>query len=307
MNSEKAVPRRAFIIGGSASLLSVATAAGLRGESSAASVAQSLAGGGRSVTLTAATDPSFGASLDSLFPGLRVDPNFEIIEPLTVLVTNQSSVGIRAFTVTWTLSTASDKVQRSEFYYYASGMKRIISAQAEYLQGGQTRLVSPFFSLRPQDFKATPKISWGSVLSRGEFQKFVESILPDLVTVDICLDAAVFQDWQLVGPDTANLAKNLRVRRNGEHDEAVSLHKFLKTNPDVTAVESKLMVDQTVDGAAGHTVLNMNIFSQLYWQARTRMAAVLLKRMSGNITAQFLSDLAKLRNCRRTIIQKMAS
>lgn len=118
------------------------------------------------------------------------------------------------------------------------------------------------------------------------------------------LDAAVYSDWTVIGADTFDLASHLTTRRNAEHDEAVSLLRFIHSGATHAAVRGRLNTHRTVEGVAGMTVPQSDQLKYWYYKARALQARVLLKRFKGTTPAGFLAQLTSLRGQPRTFVQR---
>jgi hypothetical protein len=309
------VSRRDLIVAGGATLIAGATATAIPiGPSSGTISGDGLNVAGRVVTVTSSSDPAyFGAQLDALFPGLRQDSRFQPFAPLAFLITNSSTLNIHALSLSWAISTPSGVYQtlvpiyRNPNFVTLKGKKSFMTARFYLLQAGKSLLVTPFFSLSPEGFQAQPLSVWNKVRDSVGLNQFMSQEIQTATSVNMQVDAAIYEDWAFTGPDTANLAKQLRVRRNAEHDEALSALKLIRAGVAMDDVRASLAQDLTSEGAAGKALSTSNVYEQMYWQMRSHQAMVLLNDLGHNDADAFIEELTTLRNQPKTIIRRLAA
>ncbi len=301
MKQEKLLSRRKMLFGGAAILAAPTLLLKAATPKSAANAFQQA---DRKLSLTSGADPGFSAELDSLFPGLSADPVFQKIKPLAILVTHHAGPSVRALTALWTITLPAGTYQTSLFCYSHAGMrsqkrpaKTLASGQREVLKANQSRLVTPFFTWSPRQYAKNPSPDWNSLLDQSDVGPFLASQLDTATEVTAELDGVVFSDRKLLGPDTQNLTKRLTVRRNAEHDEALSILKKVKAGASAQDIENVLIAHATAMRAS--TVADIK---GVYLQARRHHAQILLKIFENKTLAGFTKVLHKMTKLHKTNI-----
>lgn len=262
----------------------------------------------RAVVAISASDNGFQAAIAASYPGLQLDPTFQQIAPLALLVTHQKGPAIRAHSVAWNITTPTGQYTGAQFYYIHPGspakggsLNTLRSAPRAILRAGQSRLVTPFFSWTPAYYQRNPKPDWGAILNSGT-GGFLASQLPAATQLNVSLDGVVFSDWKIAGPDQHNLNKRLRSRRNAEHDEALVAYRLLKADaPDS-------MVAETLE-AHGSAARSSQQKHPAYWyqQARRYQAQILLQSFQNTDRTQFRKAIHRLVTQKKTVITSMGA
>jgi hypothetical protein len=306
------ISRRDVIWGG----MGAAAAAAMPKSISAAQasgLAEGLSVGGRVISVKSSSDSTFGADMDALFPGMRQDPRFHALASSFFLITNAKGPNVKALSLSWSFATSTGGYQRTVPIYHGklfknfSGAQSLMTARFDLVLKGGTLLVCPLFSLSPAGFEARPHSVWDSLRDSSELSPFLTQETKAASSITMQLDAVIYRDWGVAGPDAFNLAKYLRVRRNGEHDEAVKTLKLIRANPGKDEVTGTLAQRQTIQGAAGKDIPRTNTFLFSYWQARSLQARALLDRFQSADSDTFVRELTTIRNQPKTIPYRLAA
>lgn len=197
--------------------------------------------------------------------------------------------------------------QVNQFFYLRSSPKTLMTGSRSLVKAGQTQLVTPFSSWSQRKLRKQRTPNWYKIINRGQMRKFVADQLKNVTSATVQLDAIVYADWVVVGPDSFNLATHLTTRRNAEHDEAVSILKLTQSGATHAAIRGKLNRHLTVDGVAGAAVLRSDATKYWYFKSRSLQAKMLLKRFKQSNRAGFIEQLSALRNQPKTGIKQAIS
>ena len=304
MNS-KLSRRSIFIPAGTAPKAQGATATA----SLPATDANGLSASDRAIFAISSSDSRFQSAVGGLFPGLQNDPVFQKIAPLAILITLQNGPAIRAHSVAWQITTPTGSFDTALFSYVSPGsatkgysVSTLGSARHLTLQPGQSRLVTPFFDWSSSSFQSNPRPNWSTALKLAEPGGFLISELPTATAVRVSLDAAVFSDWKLMGPDRYNLARRLRSRRNAEHDEGLVVYRLLKAGAPNHLIVQTL---RSHASAARSSTQNLPLF--WYEQARRYQAQVLLRAFGDADRHSFMRAVHRLVTQKNTVITRVSA
>ena len=308
MSTKGDLSRREVLAAGGAFLASAAVGATPLRKVFATRKSQVLASGGRMVLLTRSSDPNFATQLDSLFPGLAQDSIFQTISPVAVLVTNSSGIAIKAISLEWSITSASTVSRQSYFFYLRPGTKALLSGQRAIIENGKTRLISPFFSWNPKRFRSGGSPRWGKILNGSKARKSLVQQLQGAPVIDVKVSAAVYGDHVVIGPERANLAKHFRIRRNAEHDEALSLLKTV--NPSSVSrpeMASALRHHKHIRAIAGSKVPKADVKRHLYYHSRKIQAKRLHNLFRKTGKRKFVARLIVVKHKKRTKLKLATS
>lgn len=279
------------------------------GQSTPVAISQGkgLAAAGRLLSVASVLDPEFGAHADSLFPGLRQNLNFQLIAPSSIIATNTSGPAIKAVSVRWAIVNRAAGYNTSSFHYVQSGAGTLVSGNKSILSPGETRLITPFFTLSTQEGVSGFEFKWNRLDAKEcEYFKFIVRETQGSTRVNSEIDAVVYGDWTLAGPDSSSLGDHLRIRRNAEHDEAVSILKAIAKDPTDQAIADTLNQHTSVEGIAGASVPRSKPWRFWYFKARTLQAKAIMARFAANPLG-IKQDLLRVRNIPKTRLVALAS
>ena len=299
------ISRRRMIAAGGATLVAPAIMSTAR---RAEAQGSQLTVSGRSLNSISASDDGFYSAVETLYPGLLVDPGFQKIARLALLITHRQGQAVRAFSVSWRVTLSGGTTEIGMYYYSSLGSPAtghistaLGSARRNMIYPGQSRLAAPFFSWTPDDYQRNPKPDWQN-LPYTEPASFLVSSLSSASEIKVSLDAVGFSDWKMIGPDRHNLGGKLRARRNAEHDEALVVYRLLKRGASDSAIVEKLKSDGSVPRSSK---TDENV--RWYENARRFHAQFLLNAFLSSDRATFVDALTRLKLRRRTTITRLAS
>lgn len=282
--------RRRFLVGAIAGAVSLPVIA----ENTTQAIKRATNGGlwgnaDRGVRVITPSDQDFNVVLTAHFPELTNDNTFGHIAPLSLIVGHHHGPTVRALSCVWSLQTASGSLDIPLFYYTKPGAKRSrveSSGSISYLKSGDAVLLTPFGSWRKGYFKTHQLPDWIRLSQRHAEKRFLTKAVGDGANATARLDCIVFSDNYFIGPDIYRLALRLQVRRNAQHDEALSIARKageLSSDKDL----AKYLYDHATSPrpvAKG--------CERLYWESRKQYSLYLLKRFSNLDREKFLHILS---------------
>ncbi|MBB5061064.1 hypothetical protein HDF16_005800 [Granulicella aggregans] len=291
--------RRKLLVGGTAALAlpSVAVEAATQKPSHSLSLAD------RALTVLTSSDAGFSDKIESLYPGLTRDSRFQTLAPLVLLISHDHGPALRALSMSWTTNTPTGTYETAMFRFAAPGSKRraragrtIASAQTDILRKGETRIVTPFFSLSPKAYRKL-KDNWFNEVKHKEPSDFLFTQLQTATAVTAKVEAAVFGDRKFIGEDKHHLVSRLRARRNGEHDEALAVKRLLKAGASDTEISTMLKAHGSAQrppnrGAKGW-----------YLMSRKQQAQILHDKFTAMTRPSFAKLVHRLSKVRKTRIR----
>ncbi|HUK18063.1 MAG TPA: hypothetical protein VLW65_16675 [Bryobacteraceae bacterium] len=190
------------------------------------------------VALIQPGDAQFRALLDANFPGFADSPSFAQMQPLLALLVNSDSLSKTAYSVRWSIGHSDGWVDHMD----KLSLPRPFAAHAPTIRPGQVRLLSPFFSLSPADYRRM-----GNVESLFPASIFAQS--GAVSKVSAALDGVVSEDGTFFGQDDTSLRTRYACFARAEHDEGVLLANSLQTSPSAGEILAALD-RQIADGLA---------------------------------------------------------
>lgn len=153
------------------------------------------------VTLTPATAPDFDSRAQAILSG-NASPVLEL-KPYLVIVSNRNPRTVVAYTVSWTatLRNESSEVIHTQFKFpdaVAGTSNGLALLQNREIRTGDERLVGMGFEAWPHEY----------VDSFRDFGRKTAERLGDVRQLSIALDAAIFEDGLMLGPDESRLAEH---------------------------------------------------------------------------------------------------
>jgi hypothetical protein len=153
------------------------------------------------VTLTSAADPDFDARAQAILAG-HAAPALDL-KPYLAIVTNRNPRTVVAYSVSWTASLRNESSEISytqcQFPDAVAGTSNGLSVlQGREIQTGEERLVGMGFEVWPAEY----------VDSYRDFGRQAAEHLGEVKNLRIALDAVIFDDGMLLGPDESHLAEH---------------------------------------------------------------------------------------------------
>jgi hypothetical protein len=274
------------------------------------------------ISMTAPSDPDFSALLDTHFPGLAQDTNFQKIRPYAVLIKNVSGKDINAFSTYWSVESPTGGYELTLRHFFHPSQKRLrtihfgtqgnqtrFTGQIPAIKAGATRLLTPYFNWSTNYYRRNPKLDWAKVLASGAHASFTLDELSTATAVHVSPDAVIFDQSQVAGPDRASLAKTYTVMRNAEHDTAAAVANLIPCEADPAShVVGNLDQIRSYLATAGqkYPTSKQDAFKdRLYRKVRQRQATILARRLKHATPDQFVRTVQYLASQPKTTIQQV--
>jgi hypothetical protein len=153
------------------------------------------------VALTGPTDPDFDARAQAILSGYAA-PVLEL-KPYLAIVSNYDPRTVVAYTVSWTVTRRNDssEVIHTQFKFpdaVAGTGNGLAVLQAREIKCGQKRLVGMGFEVWPVEY----------VDSYRGFGQQANQRLGEVKKLCIALDAVIFDDGTMLGPDDSQLGEH---------------------------------------------------------------------------------------------------
>jgi hypothetical protein len=152
----------------------------------------------RNVVLISPQDPTFDAIARRLLGAAASGPALDL-KPFLVIVSNRSTDTVVAYQVAWKITHTNQKGENhyTNFTYPDGAMPTILTlGDQQPLARGDERLVGREFQLDPSWTAANVQdVLLGTI--QGQ-----QAEMPRIERLDISLNAVIFADGLLVGPDT---------------------------------------------------------------------------------------------------------
>ena len=260
----------------------------------------------------------FSRQVQLHYPGLLDSPQFKQIQSLAVLLSHDGGPEVHAYSLVYKLTTSSGDFETPLFSYAHAGSRMqhakpvnaagkklrtrtVFSAQAPVLKEGSLVLATPFVTMSPVQYKQL-RDSWFLRIKTSQPGVFLLADLPQASSVKVSLDAVVFRNRTVKGPDTYQLRRRLAIRRNAEHDVALKHRKMLKSGVDVATVQDSIQSEAT----SLHTAPSGSA-QDFYLQARKRHAQFLLSLQNAVPQARFDKALRRMTRLHKTKLKAVAS
>lgn len=302
MNTNKHISRRHLFTGGAAA---AAVSLPLVRALSQTAPSASLSSSSHRVSVSTPSTSGFKAKVEELYPGLTTDTRFSQLFPLAALVQVEQGPAVRALTLVWSI-TNSDGGYSAPVYFSAppgtscgpGKSNTVVTAQVDIIPAGGSVLFTPYFSWTPALYATIAK-DWPSTIRSKAPADFLAMQVVNATSVKVALDAAIFADRTVLGPDSNDLLDRIRVRRNAEHDETRVLAKLMKAGTSVELVVAHLTKAATTarpDGSGS---------KRWYRLARRQQAQRLLRKQSSLRPETFDKHIQRITAMKKTIFTRL--
>ncbi len=228
MRRHSCLPRNMFSLLLCMSSLSYAAGPGMPAQS------QTSSNGSRPFRLVLSSDADFDQLLRQHFAGILGSDMYSLIRATTVLVSNETNVPVRAFTVSWTLDNPDGS--RESLYttvFPDSKHSHLLPGVDPALGAARYGLISPFAHVE-EDGREVPEVSslqryldsYADIGSSSS-QRSILSKLAAAKQITVELDGAVFSNGTFIGRDTFGLWQKFTCEHNGAIQEAISLGRVI--------------------------------------------------------------------------------
>jgi len=182
------------------------------------------------VRLVASGDSEFEASISTGYSKISDMQFFNRFKPLTAILRHEGALTVKAYCVHWLVKEESGGTRNIHAHYI---LKHSMPKPAvRSLEPGAARLVSPFFNVSLSEYAADP-VRVASLVPR-EFPFFDREVMAT------SLDAVIYSDGSLVGPDLFRLGDRYVASRNAEQDAAISVKRQMRVDGSVAGIERML-------------------------------------------------------------------
>lgn len=266
---------------------------------------------GPQLAVRSAADPSVAAVLDEYYPGFRQSQCFQQIGSSCYLVGNVSGKSIRAFSTNWTVTKDGNTQTKVVLHYFRprghrkprmhfgrTGNKTRFTAKIPILKAGAIKLVSPYFAFTPTFYWKYGTAHWERLLNsptHSNFPMAPAALATGSGSTSMTIDAVLTHNFYVVGPNKADLGKIVRVTRNAEHDEALSILAMITAGAPADAIRTVLQKH------AFGMEFDIKPKNDLYFRVRQRQAKVLLRRLKHARPEQFAKTILYLAKQPKTV------
>lgn len=187
-------------------------------------------------------DPAYAAAMKASFPAVHADPLFAQLSPLSCLVVNGHSKSIRAIAARWTVQTAKGThneviFHHSPAWFPAKGKPGSPTSHGvgrrSLVKKGQTVLLTPHMTLTSAAYNRGHRPDLPALTTRSLQRRFHATLAThtNLSQVQVEVKGIYYSDGSVSGSYGGRVHRHMRVLQNAEHDQAVSLLRFVKTYP----------------------------------------------------------------------------
>ena len=255
------------------------------------------------IVWTPAGDPEFEGSVEQILPGLTQAPMFAATKSSLAIVQNGDvNRGLKAISIYWPQVPVIPQKSLAVLVSPGPlpwGRAALMTAQFNVMGPQSIGLLSPI-GLIP--LRSSPTSILATVGEIGERLGWASSLINTKIgnASPPMIDAAVFDDWTLVGPDSFGIKDILETARNGQHDEGVFVSRLLAKKAGNVSVISGLTQHLTLPSraTASHRAF-------LYWTARQSEAQRMLALANVTGAASIATRAQELSAWRRTVISAL--
>jgi TAT (twin-arginine translocation) pathway signal sequence len=279
------------------------------------------------ISIRTSADPEFSPLLDTHFPGLADDVNFQKIRSHAVIITNVSGEDINAFSTFWKVDSATGGYEVALRHLFHPSEKRLrtvhfgtrgnqtrFTGQIPAIKAGATRLLTPYFNWSSSYYQKNPHLNWmARIEATGAHGLFTVHELSMATAVHVSVDAVIVKHNQVIGPDRARLAKTYMVMRNAEHDTAIGVLRAINvSSSDKSAVgkieSSRDQIQGYLEGSGlKYPTMQSDAFKdRLYRKVRQRQATILARRLRHATPEQFFRTVQYLASQPKTTVKRVS-
>lgn len=211
-----------------------------------AAQSQSSSTGRHRFRLVLSSDAEFDQIMERHFSGILGSEMYNRIRSTTVIVSNETGVSLKAFTVSWTLDNPDGS--RESLYttvFPDSKHSHLLPGVDPALGTGRFGLISPFAHAEEDESEALGASSLHTYLdsyadsgSSGT-PTSIMSKLAAAKQITVELDGAVFSNGTFIGRDTFGLWKKFTCEHNGAIQEALAVGRVIGQGASVRSTLEK--------------------------------------------------------------------
>jgi len=181
------------------------------------------------ITLTSCADPAFDGMAKSWFAGNLAD--LLELKPLLVCLSNQSGRTLVAYTLLWDISRDGQTEHTFAQAKYPDAVAAAVPERSNEIRAGERIIAAMGIELDSGQWNGRPT---------GEFylRQFAERSreYDNATSLDISLDAVVFEDGELIGPDRSKLQDHFAAYVSAKQDLYRSLVNGLDSGRSMAEV-----------------------------------------------------------------------
>jgi len=235
---------------------------------------------------------------NTLFPGAMKDPFMRALGRASVLMTNTSQdTPIYALAQRW--SFIGEQVHQHASHHAMIGTAGRRTGEKPFLAAGETRLVSPIFSLSTTDWLRMGRIGVEAKYADGPAALFSLKQVASASTIGMDVQAIVIGENAVLGGDDTGMVKHLQVVTNAEHDQALSVGNALQRGSAIADV--RLLLQQAASRRAFGL---LSPADRQYRMTRARYAQELLTAINLWPEASFRAGIARVAGQPRLVVKR---
>jgi hypothetical protein len=207
---------------------------------------------GQPLTVITANDPGFDTEMALDFPDYLDRPNYAASKPLLVILRNDTPKTVRAYELFWHLQMPDDDAPNGMREHTLTNFA--ITTPLELRRPGGLRQLDK--SIRPGEARLLSPLFNGGREDGAEFSLFnFAARLPDPSTyaaIKVDVDCVIYGDGSSAGLNRGRLRMRYFVARDAQHDEALSILRWLRAHPNDMQVRKLLDIRMKIGAANTH-------------------------------------------------------
>jgi len=246
----------------------------------ASALPRRMAGGLR---LTAHDEPGFEDHVSSRYPQIANHVHYPKARKFMAVLSHEGSRQAKAYRILWTIQQSPNRQRTMQAVYIRKHC--MLRSAVLNVKPGSKRLVSMFFNYSTSDYNFRPE---NATLRVPPNFPFLDSEL-----ISVSIDAVVYSDRTIAGPDKYDLRTRYFATRAAEHNEGYSLSWKLDK------MKAALGPNETIDPNKIASILDYDVQYGMTRQGTDPAAILRLARsqeaaiMKGLLTSRGLDALEK--------------
>ena len=164
-------------------------------------------------------EPEFDDHVFSTYPKIAGHQLYPRAKKFMAVLSHEGSTQAKAYRVLWTVQQSPDRQRIMQCVFIRKHC--MLRSALKVVAPGKKRLVSPFFNYSTADYDFLPD----SVFNTNGSEERLLSRFPflDAEVVSVSVDAVIYSDRTISGPDRYDLLSRYLAVRAAEHNEGYSL------------------------------------------------------------------------------------
>lgn len=266
----------------------------------------SEANANHTLTAIAAGQEEFDEQVNASFPGLLQDVRFQAVKATAILIHNPTKAKVKAFTVTWAFSTSTGNHETTLIHHTKPGSylkerhrHAVRSAEKAVLAPGAVRLITPFFSWTPAHYAKHQSTVWARSVPKDTLRVFLANELARSSAVTARLGNVAYRSKKLMSQKDLVFFRHLDIKRNAQHDEAVSVQRRMAAGGSHAEVAALLREHQQ-----GSKLTDRTNKRRYFYYVQRKKAAIRLHRKLTNSPAKFDKHVARLLTSKKSFLHR---